>query len=269
MEGELKVTILGCGSSGGVPRIGNDWGKCDPQEPRNRRRRCSILVEKTGGNGTTRVLIDTGPDMRQQLLDAEVSSVDAVLYTHHHADHLHGIDDLRVFAIMTRQKVAVHMDEATSARAHEAFDYCFSTPPGSSYPPILDEHRIVAGEETVIAGAGGPISFLPVPVHHGDISSLGFIFDGIGYLPDVSEIPENSISAFSGLDTWIIDALRRTPHPSHFSLDDALTWIRDLAPVTAVLTNMHIDMDYKTLCAELPAGVEPAYDGMVLKTSAK
>lgn len=269
MAAETKVTILGCGSSGGVPRIGNDWGDCDRQEPRNSRRRCSILVEKSDGNGTTRVLVDTGPDMRQQMLDAGVLEIDAALYTHHHADHLHGIDDLRVFAIMTRRKVAVHMDEATSARAHEAFDYCFTTPPGSSYPPILDENRIVAGTPTVIDGAGGPISFLPVPVHHGDISSLGFVFDGIGYLPDVSEIPEESVTAFSGLETFIVDALRRTPHPSHFSLDDALTWIRDLAPGKAVLTNMHIDMDYRTLCNELPSGVEPAFDGMVLSTSAK
>ncbi|MBA4206252.1 MBL fold metallo-hydrolase [Pannonibacter phragmitetus] len=265
MSAELEITILGCGSSGGVPRLGDDWGRCDPAEPRNRRRRCALLVRQKGEGGETTVLIDTGPDMRAQLLDAGAGYLDAVIYTHAHADHLHGIDDLRMLALRNRMKVPVYMDEPTSARAHEAFDYCFTTPPGSSYPPILDEQRLAAGEEVVIHGAGGPIAFQPIRVHHGEIDSLAFRFQDVVYLPDVSEIPESEVARFAGLRLFIIDALRRTPHPSHFSLDDALHWIASLKPARAILTNMHNDMDYATLCRELPPHVEPAYDGMVIK----
>jgi phosphoribosyl 1,2-cyclic phosphate phosphodiesterase len=268
MSAELEITILGCGSSGGVPRLGDDWGRCDPAEPRNRRRRCALLVRQRGEGGETTVLIDTGPDMRAQLLDAGVGYLDAVIYTHAHADHLHGIDDLRMLALRNRMKVPVYMDEPTSARAHEAFDYCFTTPPGSSYPPILDERRIAAGEETVIEGAGGPIGFLPIRVHHGEISSLAFRFQDVIYLPDVSEIPGSEVARFAGLRLLILDALRRTPHPSHFSLDDALHWIASLTPAQAILTNMHNDMDYATLLAELPENVKPAYDGMVIRLAA-
>lgn len=262
MSDRLDVTILGCGSSGGVPRIGNDWGACDPDEPKNRRKRCSVLVERTGPQGKTTVLIDTGPDLRQQMLEADVQHLDAVLYTHSHADHLHGIDDLRVFTIRNRMRMPVYMDEPTFDRAISAFKYCFETPHGSSYPPILDRHELQAEKECVIEGAGGPISFLPVEVVHGEIKSLGFRFADIAYLPDVSDILESSRAGFSELDVLIVDALRRTPHPSHFSLDDALAWIAHLTPKRAILTNMHNDMDYGTLCKELPEGIVPAYDGM-------
>ena len=265
MSAELEITILGCGSSGGVPRIGNDWGSCDPRNPKNRRRRCSILVRRIGEGGVTTVLIDTGPDMREQLLDAGVDHVDAVLYTHAHADHLHGIDDLRMFAIRERRRIPVYMDAETSRRSREAFGYCFETPPGSSYPPILDEFRLVKDVETVISGQGGDIRFLPIEVHHGDIDALGFRFDDVAYLPDVSGIPEEAVTRFAGLRLWIIDALRRTQHPSHFSLADALGWIADLQPAQAILTNLHNDMDHAALTQELPRGVIPAHDGMVLR----
>ncbi|ADZ70709.1 MBL fold metallo-hydrolase [Polymorphum gilvum] len=265
MSARLEITILGCGSSGGVPRLGNDWGDCDPAEPRNRRLRCSILVRRLGAGGATTVLVDTGPDMRQQLLDADVEDLDAVLYTHAHADHLHGIDDLRMLAIRHRRRVPVYMDEKTSRRAHAAFGYCFATPPGSSYPPILDEVRLTAGVPAVIDGAGGALSFLPIEVNHGEIDALGFRFEDVAYLPDVSEIPEVAVTQFAGLRLWIVDALRHKPHPSHFCLTDALTWIADLAPRRAVLTNMHNDMDYAALVRDLPAGVEPAHDGMIIE----
>ncbi|MBA5776766.1 MBL fold metallo-hydrolase [Stappia sp. F7233] len=258
----LEFTILGCGSSGGVPRIGNLWGSCDPKEPKNRRLRCSLLVRRISDAGTTTVLVDTGPDLRQQLLAANVADLDAVIYTHAHADHIHGIDDLRAIAISHRRRVPVYMDEATSERAHQAFGYCFVTPPGSNYPPILDEHRIQRKREFQIEGAGGAISVLPVTVNHGDIDSLAFRFNDVCYLPDVKEISQEAARQMTGLSVWILDALRLTPHPSHFSLSDALSWIERLQPKRAILTNMHIDLDYSTLCETLPANVEPAHDGL-------
>lgn len=265
MSARLLVTILGCGSSGGVPRVGNEWGACDPTEPRNRRRRCSVLVERVTATGRTSVLIDTGPDMRQQLLDANVRDLDAVLYTHAHADHLHGIDDLRAFTIRDRKRMAVYMDDTTHVRAEHAFGYCFKTPPGSSYPPILDRHRITAGTKIYIPGAGGAIDFLPVEVNHGDIDALGFVFENMAYLPDVKAIPDSAAAAFEGRELFILDALRRTPHPSHFSLADALAALDRFAPDRAILTNLHNDMDYQTLCRDLPAHVRPAHDGMTIE----
>ncbi len=258
----LEFTILGCGSSGGVPRVGGVWGDCDPENPRNRRRRCALLIRRIGANGQTTVLIDTGPDVREQLLDAAVSTLDAVVYTHAHADHIHGIDDLRALAISGKARVPVYLDETTSNRAHDAFGYCFVTPPGSSYPPILDERRIEAGTPFQVVGAGGPIEILPIEVDHGDMRALGFRIADLAYLPDVNQLPASALEALEGLDIWIVDALRKQPHPSHFSLNEALAWIRRLKPRRAVLTNMHIDLDYSFLRDTLPRGVEPAYDGM-------
>ncbi|MCV0425936.1 MAG: MBL fold metallo-hydrolase, partial [Roseibium sp.] len=258
----VTLTILGSGSSGGVPRVGNDWGLCDPNEPRNRRSRCALLVEKAGENGCTTVLIDTGPDIRNQLLAAEVTHVDAVLYTHSHADHLHGIDDLRGFWVKTRQRTQVYMDANTFDRARSAFSYCFETPPGSNYPPILDHHLILPGKEVAVTGAGGTLSFDPIEVPHGEINALGFKVNNAVYLPDVSDIPQTTVKRLKNLDYLILDCLRRTPHPSHFCLAEALDWTKKLAPTKAVFTNLHNDLDYKTLLGELPAGIEPAYDGM-------
>ena len=263
----LKVTILGCGSSGGVPRVASGWGKCDPDEPRNRRRRCSILVERTGPDGVTRALVDTGPDLRDQLIGAGVDRLDAVLYTHEHADHSHGIDDLRPLAIHARARVDIWCDAKMSGFLNERFGYVFKSPPGSDYPPILNEHRLTAGEVTAIAGKGGPIEALPVEVAHGQERALGFRFGSLAYIPDVNDIPDPSAALLEGLDVWIIDALRDTPHPTHFSLDDALGWIGRLKPRRAVLTNLHTDMDYATLKARLPPEIDVAYDGMVIETA--
>jgi phosphoribosyl 1,2-cyclic phosphate phosphodiesterase len=258
----LKFTILGCGSSMGVPRVALGWGECDPNNPKNRRRRCSLLVERTGANGRTRVLVDCTPDLRMQLLDAEVDNLDGVLITHEHADHTHGVDDLRPLFVKNRRRVDIWLDEPTSAAMRARFSYCFATPPGSEYPPILTEHRLTPGQPVAIKGQGGPIEVLPVLQNHGDIPSLGFRFGNVAYSADIKDLPAGSIPALAGLDVWIVDALRKSPHPSHFNLDEALAWIALVKPKRAILTNMHTDMDYAALQAILPAGVEPGFDGM-------
>ncbi|PIE10256.1 MAG: phosphoribosyl 1,2-cyclic phosphodiesterase [Rhodobacterales bacterium] len=261
----LRATILGCGSSGGVPRLGPDdgyWGDCDPSNPKNRRRRCSLLVEQESANGTTRVLIDTGPDLRDQLLGQGVGKLDAVLYTHPHADHVHGIDDLRMIVYNRRARLPVWADAPTSTALRERFGYAFETPEGSDYPPILDLH-LINGPVTV-SGAGGDVTFTPFTVEHGRIPALGFRVGDLAYLPDVSDIPEEVWPMLDGLDTWIVDALRRTPHPSHAHLPLTLEWIARAAPRRAVLTNLHVDMDHAAIDAETPDHVTPAHDGMVI-----
>ncbi|MGQ3674705.1 MBL fold metallo-hydrolase [Xanthobacter sp. TB0139] len=262
----LTVTILGCGSSGGVPRVGQGWGACNPADPRNRRRRCSILVEKTGPHGTTTVLVDTSPDVREQLLDANVSNLDAVLFTHAHADHMHGIDDLRPLSLMHDKRIDIYADESTLRALKKRFGYCFETPSGSSYPPILTSHRFSAGKTIIVNGAGGIIEALPFRQHHGDIDSFGFRFEGIAYSSDINAVPEQSHDALQGLDVWIVDALRERPHPSHFCLQASLDHIAQFAPRQAVLTNMHTDFDFQALSQRLPEHVVPAYDGMKVES---
>ena len=265
----LTFTILGCGSSMGVPRVALGWGVCDPNNPKNRRRRCSLLVERSNAQGQrTRILIDCSPDLRMQLLDTEVDWLDGVLITHEHADHTHGIDDLRPLFVNRRRRLEVYLDEPTSRAMETRFGYCFATPPGSEYPPILTEHRLVPGEALTIDGEGGPITALPILQQHGDIASLGFRFGGFGYSCDLSGMPAESVAALAGLDVWVVDALRYAPHPSHFSLADALAWIERLKPGRAILTNMHADLDFEALRKALPANVEPAFDGISVELSA-
>jgi phosphoribosyl 1,2-cyclic phosphate phosphodiesterase len=259
----LTFTILGCGSSMGVPRVALGWGVCDPNNPKNRRRRCSLLVERRNAQGQrTRVLVDCSPDLRMQLLDTEVDWLDGVLITHEHADHTHGIDDLRPLFVNRRQRVEVYLDEPTSRAMEARFGYCFVTPPGSEYPPIAIEKRLVAGQPVTIDGQGGSIEVMPVLQDHGDITSLGFRFGNVAYSADIKSLPAESVAALGGLDVWIVDALRKAPHPSHFNLDEALEWIARVNPKRAILTNLHSDMDYAALRAQLPPTVEPAYDLM-------
>ena len=260
----LKFTFLGCGSSGGVPRPALGWGDCDPSNPKNRRRRTSLLVERHGSGGVTRILVDTSPDLREQLIDAEVDWLDAVLYTHEHADHTHGIDDLRALFIKHRRLIDVYLDELTAASMRARFGYCFKSPPGSEYPPIVREHSLAAGQTVTVEGKGGPLTALPILQEHGDIPSLGFRFGGVGYSCDLSGMPAESAAALNGLDVWIVDALRYRPHPSHFSLADALAWIERLKPRRAILTNLHADLDYDVLRKALPPNVEPAFDGLTI-----
>lgn len=262
----LRFTILGCGSSMGVPRVALGWGDCDPNEPKNRRRRCALLIERTRGPGeVTRVLVDCGPDLREQLIGAEVEWLDGVLITHEHADHTHGLDDLRPLFVHKRRRIDVWLDEPTSRAMHARFGYCFMTPPGSGYPPILQEHRLVPGQTVTIDGPGGPIDVLTILQSHGDIPSLGFRFGNVAYSTDLKSLPPESVDALAGLDVWIVDALRKAPHPSHFNLAESLSWIERIKPRRAILTDMHTDLDYGQLRASLPPTIEPGFDGMVFE----
>jgi len=262
----MIFTILGCGSSPGVPRIGNDWGKCDPKNQKNQRLRCSLMVERIKKDGaTTRVLVDTSPDLRLQMLREDVQHIDGVLFTHPHADHIHGIDDLRGFCILQRKRIDIYADIPTAKRLREGFNYCFETPAGSSYPPILNLHNIEAGTQVTIDGPGGRITALPYDQQHGDITSLGYRFGDLAYSSDVNGLDEKALSALDGIHTWIVDALRDVPHPSHFSVAEAIEAARRIAPQRTILTHMHIDLDYERLKHTLPQGFEPAYDGMKLE----
>ncbi len=264
MEG-LRFRLLGTGSSGGVPRIGNDWGACDPDDPRNRRRRCALLITREGPDGTTSVLVDAGCDMREQLIDARVERLDGVVITHAHADHIFGLDDLRQLKIRMRECVNVYMDSATSERVKLAFDYCFEQPAGSSYPPICIEHQIEADVPFVVDGAGGPIEIQPIQVEHGDIHALGIRVAGFAYVPDIKTVERpSSRAALANLDLLVLDALRYIPHPSHLNVEESLAMIESLTPKRAVLTNMHTDLDYATLSRELPERVSVGYDGLSL-----
>ncbi len=261
----LRITILGCGASMGVPRIGNDWGACNPNNPKNRRRRCSILAERIGPGGVTSVLIDTSPDLREQLLSVGLKRLDGVVYTHDHADHTHGIDDLRILSYMQRKRVDIWADPRTLTLLKQRFDYCFETPPGSNYPPILSGHLIENLAPVTIAGPGGDLTIQPFRQLHGDIDSLGLRIENAAYSCDLNDLPEESLPYVRGLDCWILNTLRYKPHPSHLSLEQALDFIARMQPRQGVLTHLHAEVDYDELAAKLPANVVPAYDGMVLE----
>jgi phosphoribosyl 1,2-cyclic phosphate phosphodiesterase len=265
----LEVTILGCGSSTGVPRLGGpdgagDWGACDPANQKNRRRRCSILVRRREGAGTTTVLVDTSPDLREQLLDAHCGALDGVLITHDHADQTHGLDDLRTIAYRARKRVDVYSDRACLDVLRQKFGYTFETPPGSEYPPIVTAREIAAGQGFEIPGEGGAIPVLPFPQTHGRIQSLGFRFGPVAYSSDVNALSDEAFAMLDRIDCWILDALRYTPHPTHANVETALAWIARVKPRRAILTNLHMDLDYEALKRALPPGIEPAYDGMVV-----
>lgn len=249
----MKVRILGCGTSSGVPRIGNDWGDCDPNEPKNRRRRVSILVEQDGTN----VLVDTGPDLREQLLDAGVAKLDAVIWTHDHADHCHGIDDLRQVFHAHGSPVPGFARQETLDTLRARFGYIFEGKGG--YPPVAEAKLLPDSFEI------GAISIGVVDQPHGWITSAGLRFDAngasIAYSTDVNGLTDDMVALFGGVDVWIVDALRHRPHPSHASLFETLSWIAAVQPRRAILTHMDQSMDYRRLLSELPPGVEPGFDG--------
>lgn len=260
-----RLTILGCGPSGGVPRLGPNWGACDPANPKNRRRRCAVLFEKFKGNKATRVLVDTPPDLREQLLAAHVTALDGVIYTHDHADHTHGIDDLRPVCYAMKSRVNVYFDKATGDSLKARFEYCFAPPADLGYAPILKSHDIVAGDVVTVDGPGGRLKLQTVRQQHGGIETLGLRVGNLGYSPDISDFGAGGAEMMQGLDVWIVDALRYTPHPSHFHVARALEWIGRLKPKRAILTHMTTELDYDALRRELPDHVEPAYDGMQIQ----
>ena len=253
----MKVTILGCGASWGVPAIGPDWGRCDPTDPRNRRRRCSLLVESRGSV----LLIDTSPDLREQLIDARVRQIDAVLLTHAHADHLHGIDDLRMINLLMKKAIPLYADARTMAQVEQRFGYVLkpTLPDKLLARPTLQPHEI-AGPFTA---AGMPI--VPFAQDHGFSTTLGFRVGALGYSTDVTELGDNAFVALAGVELWIVDCLRRAPHPTHSHLAKSLGWIERVRPDRAALTHMDQSFDYRELSAELPEGVEPGYDGLVFE----
>lgn len=251
----MQAVILGCGTAGGTPRIGNDWGACDPNEPRNRRRRASILIR----DGGTSILVDASPDLRQQSLDAGIERLDAVVITHAHADHAHGIDDLRFIAYKSGGPLDCWADAETLDQLQQRFGYTFEQDADRLYPPILNGRQVVGPFRV------GGVEVVPFHQGHGPIGTLGLRFGPFAYSTDVQHLPEAAFAALEGVDTWIVDCLQRKPHPTHAHLDLALSWIERVRPRRAILTHMNTSMDYRTLADEVPPGVEPAFDGMVLE----
>jgi len=251
----MKVTVLGSGTSSGVPRIDGHWGAADPSNPKNRRRRVSLWVEESGAS----ILIDTSPDLREQCLDAGIKRIDGVLYTHDHADHTHGIDDLRGFRHVMGHKVDIYATRETLDVLTGRFDYIFHERLG--YPPICRANEITGDEPFRVAG----VTVRPFRQIHGPIGSIGYRIGDVAYSTDVSDLPEHAFPVLEGVKVWVVDALRYTPHPTHPHLEKTLGWIERVKPERAILTHMTSDMDYETLCRELPKGVEPGYDGLTFE----
>jgi phosphoribosyl 1,2-cyclic phosphate phosphodiesterase len=254
----MRITMLGCGPSWGVPRIGGDWGDCDPANPRNRRTRCSILIEDRGAV----ILVDTAPDLRDQLLAHETKQIDAALFTHAHADHTHGIDDLRSVNRMMGRPLPIYADPATMAELRIRFRYVFAPldPDKVSmfYKPAIEPHEI----EGPFTAAGIPV--VPFVQDHGFSKTLGFRFGRFAYSTDVIRLDDAAFAALEGIEVWIVDCIRRAPHVTHSHVAQTLDWIARVKPRRAIFTHMDQSLDYETLKAELPAGVEPGYDGLVI-----
>jgi phosphoribosyl 1,2-cyclic phosphate phosphodiesterase len=260
------VVILGSGSSGGVPRADGAWGACDPADPRNRRSRCSLLVRRRSEEGPERqttVVVDASPEFRLQTSAAGAKRLDALLMTHDHADQAHGIDDIRAFALVQRQRIACWMDPATRASLLARFGYIFAGE--GYYPAIAEIHDLPPhGHAWSVDGPSGAIPIITFDQDHGSMRSVGYRFGGLAYSSDVVDLTEEAFAALADLDVWIVDALRYTPHPTHAHVDKTLEWIARVRPRRAILTNLHIDLDFAELAARLPPGVEPAYDGMTI-----
>lgn len=263
----LEFTVLGSGSSGGVPRADGNWGACDPADPRNYRTRCSLLVRRLGQGGgepQTTVVVDTSPEFRQQMVAAGARRLDAVLLTHDHADQCHGLDDIRAFAINQRARIPCWADEPTTLTLKRRFGYMFE---GAGLYPAIGELRGLPahGEAFALDGPSGQVPVVTFDQDHGPIRSVGYRFGGLAYSSDVVNLPESAFGALRDLDVWIVDALRYQPHPTHAHLEKTLAWIERVRPRRAILTNMHIDLDYAELTAKLPANVEAAFDGLRLE----
>ena len=244
----MKVTILGCGASWGVPAIGPDWGRCDPADPRNRRRRGSLLI-------------DTSPDLREQLIDVRVRHIDAVLLTHSHADHLHGIDDLRMVNRLMKKPIPIYADPRTMSEVDRRFGYVLKP----ELPNKLLSRPTLQPQEIQGPFTAAGLSVVPFAQDHGFGTTLGFRIGPLGYSTDVVELDDAAFVALAGVELWVVDCLRREPHPTHAHLAKVLAWIERLRPRRAVLTHMDQSLDYRELSAELPDGVEPGHDGLVIE----
>jgi len=253
----MKVTLLGCGGAGGVPLIGNNWGACDPTEPRNRRTRVSALVEE----GETSLLIDTSPDMREHLLKCNLQDLTAILYTHAHADHCHGIDNIRSLNWLLRRAVPVYAEQSTMDELRKRFEYIFEPPKieGKYYAPSVEAH-LIEGPLTF-----GSIKMTSFKQQHGELTTMGFRFNDFGYSTDAGALSDEAFAALQGVKVWVVGAIRERPHYTHAHIDMALEWIARVKPERAFLTHMDHSVDYQTLKAKLPANVEPAYDGLVIE----
>jgi phosphoribosyl 1,2-cyclic phosphate phosphodiesterase len=266
VSGTLEIVILGCGSSGGVPRADGAWGACDPKDPRNLRSRCSLLVRRRGKGpeAETTALVDTSPDLRLQTATAGVKRLDAILFTHDHADQVHGIDDVRAFFLRQRARIPTYMDAATEVSLMRRFGYIFEGEGG--YPAICDRHALPPhGAAWTVKGPSGPIPVTTFDQDHGGVRSAGYRFGGVAYSSDVVNLDAAAFEALAGVEVWILDALRWRPHPTHAHVERALEWIAQVRPARAILTNLHIDLDYADLAKKLPEGVEPAFDGLRLE----
>lgn len=251
-----------------MPRVNGDWGDCDPKNKKNKRLRCSLLVERAENKAlldagqVTRLLIDTAPDLREQLLEAGITNIDAVAYTHTHADQCHGIDDLRAIVYTRGSRLTAFMDQETEAELIQRFGYIFQTPEGSLYPPLMDRHVFQRPGSFQIDGKGGCLEIQAFPVDHGRLTISGFRMGPLAYTPDVSELTDSARDTLHSCPVWIVDALREKPHPTHAHVDRSLEWIADLDIAAAILTNLHIDLDYDALRKRCPEHVRPAYDGL-------
>lgn len=257
----MKITILGAGSSTGTPGMIIGWGECDPDEPRNRRTRPSILIEE----GDTRVLIDTSPDLREQALRAGFERLDAVVYTHAHADHLHGIDDLRPFNRAMNCDIPIYGDAQTLKTIRDRFPYAVTPLPEDAtlyFKPVLIPHEISPATPFSV----GPLTFQPILQGHGRHNTLGFRIGDFAYSTDLIEMPESAFEALAGIKTWILGVFSHRPHPTHVHVPKALEWIARVNPERTILTHMSPALDYRTLIETLPSGVEPGYDGMTVDT---
>ena len=270
MSATLEVIVLGCGSSAGVPRADGEWGACDPAEPRNRRSRCSLMVRRlspAGADRQTTVVVDAAPEFRLQSVAAGVRRLDGLLITHDHADQCHGLDDIRAFALVQRRRIDCWMDAATHVALNRRFRYIFE---GEGPYPAIGQARLTPphGEAWSIEGPSGPIAVASFDQDHGSTRSLGYRFGPIAYSSDVVDLDEATLESLTGVDVWIVDALRYRPHPTHAHVDKTLNWIERVRPRRAILTNLHFDLDYGELAARLPTGVEPAYDGLRFEVEA-
>jgi phosphoribosyl 1,2-cyclic phosphate phosphodiesterase len=253
----LKFIILGCGSSLGVPRADGDWGKCDPNEKKNYRTRCSALIKFNNMN----ILLDTSPDLRTQLIKNNIKNINYVIYSHKHADQVHGINDLRVFSIINKKKINVYADKETRKYLYDNFNYCFED--SSDYKAILKLNKIK--KNFIFKNNKRSLSLKTIPVEHGIIQSQAFIINkSCAYISDANKIHKKDFKYFKKLNYFIVDCLRINEHPSHFNLDDVIKLTNILRPKKTILTNLHSALDYKYLIKSLPKNIFPAYDGMSL-----